>query len=78
VGRNINEKTVTLKDVLLAMQSVQDSILTSNPSAGLFPQETPLELFDAIGREFHVPAHLTVVSFDVSSSVGIHYLSVFC
>jgi hypothetical protein len=56
---------------------MQGSILASNPSADLFPQETPLKLFDAIGRDFTVPAYLTG-SFDVSDSIVPTYLGLFC
>jgi hypothetical protein len=81
VGRNVD---VGLRDVLLAMrgfdvrlQNVQGNLLASNPSAGLFPQELPLKLFDAIGRELNVPAYLAG-SFDVSDSIIPTYLGLFC
>jgi hypothetical protein len=79
VGHNVNENTIALKDVLLALQSVQGSILTSNPSAGLFPQKTTLKLFDAIGRELIVSANLTG-SFDVIDGLVLayNYLGFFC
>jgi hypothetical protein len=77
IRHNVGENTFTLKDILLAMRrfdelllSIQSNIMkftTQKPSAGLFPQEAPLQLFDAIGRELPVPSYL-VGSFDVSGS----------
>jgi hypothetical protein len=77
LGRNVGENSITLKDILLARQrfdkllrTIQSNIVkfsTQNPKAGLFSQDTPLKLFDALGREFSVPFYLTG-SFHVSGS----------
>jgi hypothetical protein len=86
VGRHVNANTAILNEALLAMrgidtrlQSFQSNIRNfsiQTPSAGLFPQDAPLTLFDAIGRVFPVPIYLAC-SFDVSSRIGTTFLGLF-